>query len=552
MNLIKDAWIPVIRAKSGRGVIAPWQIVEQEDPVMELATPRPDFQGAMYQFLVGLLQTGFAPEDLDEWLKYWNKPPDAALLQTRLEVLTAAFEFDKPDGPAFMQDLNLMKGKNKEEDISSLLIDSPGTKTEKDNLDHFIKRGKANQMCHSCAAMALFTLQINAPSGGNGHRVSVRGGGPLTTLVLPTEQGTLWQKLWLNVLDNEDIEKHSDESSADVFPWMGATRVSDQKKINDVKVYILNGVSTTPSDTHALQVYWGMPRRIRIQFESSISGTCDLCGEHDKQLVDKYHTGVWGVDYVGDWVHPLTPYYFDPKKEKPPRSGKGQEGGLGYRDWLSLTLADDSNGFSAAKIVRRYSEQRAPELKLQRIARLWCFGFDIDKAKARCWYDHTFPLFNLAPPQRKKLLQWADELITAAKDVSDHLRKQVKAAWFRRPADAKDITSDMIPVVVDFWQRSEPVFYELLEQLSKVPGDQELPPPELYSQWEKMLVSLSLQLFDAWVLEAANEDMDMKRIIEQRDGLGKLIYGSKSMKTIKARALPEKEGTDGKTDVSLS
>ena len=84
MNLIKDAWIPVIRAKSGRGVIAPWQIAELDDPVMELAAPRPDFQGAMYQLLIGLLQTGFAPEDFDDWLEYWSKPPDATLLRARL------------------------------------------------------------------------------------------------------------------------------------------------------------------------------------------------------------------------------------------------------------------------------------------------------------------------------------------------------------------------------------------------------------------------------------------------------------------------------------
>ena len=104
MNLIKDAWIPAIRAKSGKGVIAPWQVAEQEDPVIELAAPRPDFQGALYQFLIGLLQTGFAPEDQDEWLEHWRKPPDARLLRGRLEKLAESFEFDNPAGVAFMQD----------------------------------------------------------------------------------------------------------------------------------------------------------------------------------------------------------------------------------------------------------------------------------------------------------------------------------------------------------------------------------------------------------------------------------------------------------------
>ena len=537
MNLIRDAWIPVIRANSGKGLIAPWQVAEPEDPVMELAAPRPDFQGALYQFLIGLLQTGFAPEDPVEWQEYWHKPPDAPLLRSRLEVLAHAFELENPDGPAFLQDQALPEGEIKR--IASLLVESPGGKTVRDNLDHFIKRDAVKQICKSCAAMALFTLQTNAPSGGVGHRVGLRGGGPLTTLVLPPEQAPLWQMLWLNVLDREDLPEYRQDRVAGVFPWMGPTRTSEK-----------NGLETMPGSVHLLQAYWGMPRRIRLMTQAeAVIGDCDLCDAVNVELVEQYRTRNYGVNYVGEWVHPLTPYRFDPKKEKPPLSIKGQQGGLGYRHWLALVLADDDNGDCAAKVVRRYSEQRARALKIQRVARLWCFGFDMDNMKARCWYDHTFPLFDLDPQQRKRLLIWADELITAANDVGSILRKQVKAAWFRRPEDAK---GDMNTVIADFWQRSEPVFYSLLEQLSNVPVEQEEPSPELYGRWAKVLTTLSLQLFDAWVLEASNEDMDMKRIITERDSLGRLINGCKSMKTIKAKALPEMGGTNGKTDVSLS
>ena len=50
MNLIRDAWISVIRAGRGKTLIAPWQIAETEDPVMELVAPRPDFQGRCTSF----------------------------------------------------------------------------------------------------------------------------------------------------------------------------------------------------------------------------------------------------------------------------------------------------------------------------------------------------------------------------------------------------------------------------------------------------------------------------------------------------------------------
>src|SRR5690606_10811453 len=107
-----------------------------------------------------------------------------------------------PQGLAFLQDFTVLDDEPKE--LAALLIDAPGGKTLKDNLDHFVKGGTLAGACASCTASALFTLQTNAPSGGVGHRVGLRGGGPLTSLLLPENvHASLWQKLWLNVLTEE-------------------------------------------------------------------------------------------------------------------------------------------------------------------------------------------------------------------------------------------------------------------------------------------------------------------------------------------------------------
>ena len=75
MNLITDAWIPV-RHKNGKvNRIAPWQITEGEGVITVLASPRPDFNGALIQFLIGLLQTTFAPKNPREWRKWFQQPP---------------------------------------------------------------------------------------------------------------------------------------------------------------------------------------------------------------------------------------------------------------------------------------------------------------------------------------------------------------------------------------------------------------------------------------------------------------------------------------------
>ncbi|CAG1021739.1 partial CRISPR system Cascade subunit CasA, partial [Methylococcales bacterium] len=358
MNLITDRWIPVIRQNGQSDLIAPWQIAEAENPVIEITAPRPDFQGALYQFLIGLLQTCFAPEDEDQWLEYWQEIPKPEALRAHFDKTALAFELNS-NGVAFLQDFDLPDGELKA--ISALLIEAPGGKTLKDNLDHFIKRDCANQLCPSCAATALFTLQTNAPGGGVGHRVGLRGGGPLTTLIIPKSiKATLWQKLWLNVLNQEDLEP-AQNINAHIMPWLGKTRISDKGQI------------TAPGDVHPLHAYWGMPRRIRLT-EVAEEGDCDLCGSHADSLFREYRTKNYGTNYDGAWLHPSTPYRHDPKKVNPPLSLKGQQGGLGYRHWLGLALQDDDNGDKAAQIVQFYNSERGRKLADRGGAALWCFG----------------------------------------------------------------------------------------------------------------------------------------------------------------------------------
>ena len=52
--------------------------------------------------------------------------------------------------------------------ISSLLIEAPGENTVKNNQAHFIKSGMVEQVDAYWAAVALYTLQTFAPSGGQG------------------------------------------------------------------------------------------------------------------------------------------------------------------------------------------------------------------------------------------------------------------------------------------------------------------------------------------------------------------------------------------------
>lgn len=522
MNLINDPWIPIIRQEGQREKIAPWQIAELENPVIDIAAPRADFQGALYQFLIGLLQTAYPPEDLDEWQDRWTAP-DAKQLQNIFKPFSIAFELLNADGPAFLQDFS-MAAEGEAKPLSGLLIEAPGGKRLKDNLDHFIHGQLDFAACPGCSATALFTLQTNAPSGGVGHRVGLRGGGPLTTLVMPqNNESSLWQKLWLNVLTQEEFTSLIASDKSDIFPWLAPTRLSDKA-----------GKATLPQDVNPLQMYWGMPRRIRLDTENLSSGTCSLCGESSQHLISHYITKNYGVNYEGPWTHPLTPYRFDPQNKQPPLSLKGQQGGLGYRHWLGLSWQDENNGDTAAMIVRSFNIDKSHLLSELgeaggAVARLWCFGYDMDNMKARCWYEQQMPLINVAETYRDGFIDFVTKLISAAKETVFLLRTQTKAAWFERPGDVKGDTS---MIDASFWQATEAAFYQQLQILAAQPASTRFMPPNVAENWLKTLRKAVFSLFDEWAMEGDAEDMDMKRIINARKQLSRKINTNKHIKDL--------------------
>ncbi|MEZ5537752.1 MAG: type I-E CRISPR-associated protein Cse1/CasA [Thiolinea sp.] len=432
---------------------------------------------------------------------------------------------------------DLAAGEPKE--VAALFIEAPGGKTIKDNQDHFIKRGVINQLCPVNAALALFTLQINAPSGGVGHRVSLRGGGPLTTLVLPpadTTFDTLWHRLWLNVFTQEEMQDFRGNTGLDelsnIFPWMAETRTSDPKK---------KGQETFPQNAHPLQMYWSMPRRIRLELDDH-AGQCDLTGESCEQTVSHFRAQNYGTNYSGNWVHPLTPYSFEPGKES--LSIKAQPGGLGYRHWLGLVVKDHTGKIhrDPALIVETYQEKRREWLQdagfegLQWEPRLWSFGYDMDNMKARCWYESTMPIFNLQDEQELDDIQhYAQLMVLAATDTAKTLKSSLKMAWFKRPKDAK---GDLSFIDSNFWAATEIPFFDCLRNLLDATRNDDFEAKEKHlAQWRSKLKAAAHDLFDRYALNSLNEDGDYKKVIKAKHGKGGLehyLNGSKALKNLVA------------------
>jgi len=542
MNLLTDRWIPVIRQNGQPDTIAPWQIAEVDNPVLEINAPRPDFQGALYQLLIGLLQTCFAPEDEDQWLEYWQQMPEPEELQDCFEKVKFAFELDNPDGASFMQEhpdtLDHVEVFDKAEwlPIEDLIGGALSDNTRKGNKDLFVKSGQIELISPYWAALALFNMQITGVLAWGQHRLGLRGNAPLTTLIIPNEklQSLLWQKLWLNVIYQEDIDLMPGDINknelSNIFPWVAKTRVSPNKE------------ATSPSDAHPLQHYWPMPRRIKLKIEP-IDSVCDLTGHPISKGVSHYQRVTDGVYYTNGWVHPLTPYS-RAAKDQFPKPVVGKVAGEGFRQWVALNYdeyADADNKkmrWGRALAVKHFYEKK-PNINIE--TRLWCFGYDATNANVKCWYESLMPTFNLSADDIDALKSHVSEVLQIAYQLSDELSYALIRAWFRPQTDGngKQSWGHVVSSInkaghlsayksVDdaYWSQLDAPFSMVINELINY-GQESGKPLHAYKKWLKEIQIHCLKYFDQNALNEAVEELDMKRVIGAKNYLLAALYPNK-------------------------
>jgi CRISPR system Cascade subunit CasA len=293
-NLIIDPWLPVVRMSGRREVIAPNHLTSSytDDPVVAVAWPRPDFDLATHELLIGLLAATY-PLNADGagWVDAFHNPPAPAELAERLAPLAPYFNIDGA-GPLFMQDHDGgLEGEALPMD--RLLIDGTGENTEKLNKDLFTKRRPGAVLSRPAAAIAAYALQQWASKGGPGQRVGLRGGGPLVTLALPDggRPARLWEVLWLNTPSDRRLA-----DPARAFPWLAPCLTSKRHE------------TLHETDADRLQAFFGTPRRMRLVWAENIDRRpCMLTGVVDDVVCTGFIRVQHGVNY-GVWRHPLTPY----------------------------------------------------------------------------------------------------------------------------------------------------------------------------------------------------------------------------------------------------
>lgn len=539
-NLLRERWLPVAVPGEAWSWRTPTEAI-LAPPGARLAWPRADFCGAAHEFLIGLLSVALAPRTDADWRAGWETPPTAADLDAAFAPLIPAFDLDGP-GPRFLQDSTATED-GRLAPVAALLIDAPGENALKRNLDFFVKRAAVEALCPRCAAMALHTLQTYAPSGGQGHRTGLRGGGPLTTLAV--KEGDLWRTLWANVLPWQTVERDPirmrPAEPAPVFPWMGpvASRGKDAE--------------THPGDAAWLQSFFGQPRRIWLAFEGA--GCCDVCGEAADARVREWHTRPRGVNYKGGWMHPLSPWRRETGKPETLSARKGNPHGPDWRDWLGLveTPQEISTGKgekvqrgpapAVAALRRRFASDRTFEL------RLWAFGYDTDNMKARGWNDAEMPLLPIPADSEghAQLRGCVTQLVRGANEAVGHLVYALKRAHSTRPAD---VSGDFHAEVANLLDRLGAGFEAHLRELTRraLAGEKlgATATLALREAWLASLQHAALAVYDEAAahlpVEAYDQREAMQKPIKDRRGpvTGRLLLSSALMEKLRPiLGLPE-------------
>lgn len=476
MNLIMDPWIPVRCASGESRLISPLQLLDEDDPPEELDAIRPDFNVALAQFLVGLMQW-LAPDDEAEWRRIAQGRERPEL--ERLHEIASCFEFD--NGPRrFMQDMDFEP--DEAGDLSALLLEAPGGKTLRDNTDLFVKRSEGTAMSLPIAAQALLTLQINAPAGGQGHRTSVRGGGPVSMLLWPAKldgQTTpLWRKLWINTLVLEGDAPRLEV----VFPWMAPCLTSEGGR--DVHTCL---AGQPPSEIEeVLLCYFATPRRIRLHFEAD--GICSLTGQRGP-CATAMETRNYGANYRSDlFQHPLSPYYMDKSGGFLPAHVR--ETGFTYADWI-LTC-EDSEQVRMPRALRM--DRLGMELRAQLpVDPVWASGFAMDNMKCLAWHEVRFRHLDLDEERKAPVLHEVHAWLDGVDHVRRELSRQLRLAW------GASGSGDTSVAERELFSRTEEAFHQMVGELAALDGVTEQQRmqclQDMRRRWQRQLADVAMRIF---------------------------------------------------------
>lgn len=454
MKLLEDPWIPV----GNRRTIA-LQTLLTEDGGWQLSLPRDDMELACLQLLVCLVQTLFAPSDRAALRQRLKTPLTPEEYRTGIDGKESWFDLAHPEHP-FMQTLGV-----KSKELTEMAKLFAGLTSSTSSV--FVNEpGLADNLCPSCAAIGLFNQANNAPSFGGGFKGSLRGGAPITTLVLEDD---LRRRIWRNVLPEDRLAK--------LMPWHPETREQKPNWIAPVKageVFQFNQLGLLRG------LFW-QPAHIELAM-SEQGGHCASCGKTGETLYAGFKKEKFVYEMKGVWPHPHSPRYWDLKK------GEKLEKFASFTTiasaWTQLTsfiveAADKKSGHIPAPTVSQFRDMSDIDTPLHMIVG----GYRNNQAAI---LERRHEFFDLAKG-------WTDDDGTVKRIVDEGigylkaLRGKLYGLSKKSGLNLHDAADKL------FYRRTESIIHDLLREIDFSQVD------AAFNRYHRQLSNISLEIFDQMV-----------------------------------------------------
>ena len=487
-NLIEERWIPAVTDKGGVVYISPWEISRSDIALIDLAFERPDFNSAVYQFLVGLYQTIYTPKDDDEWLDRLEEPPDADVMHELMAPMEDKFEL-LGDWPRYMQDASVSSAPNK--GIVGLLITNPGENTMKLGKDFFIKGRSGGALCLSCSSAALTAMQAIAPMGGAGLRASARGSSAITALI---RGKTLWQNVYLNVLTSERLKRTGGQVfSANPFVWANGHCAGP----------------VHPQDNSPLAIIWSMVRRIMLDEPSP--GTCSVCGR-ECDCIYSFKEMNKGNEYPS-WIHPLSPTYVT-------KDGRTLHKLMSrdlshFHQWSALVYHGQDFARPSLNVSQMSDNKNDLSDILHSEPRLWINGYQNKQALPECWVDVMVPVYT-GYGDEGVFDSFVRDLIRLSKKTERSMLDALK----RTLGDAVNKSS----ISSNFWSACDSAFIIAVSQYSPEGRDQ------IIENWIVKMREIAFRVFDEVTETVPLEDYG--KAVMERSNLSRQLSKKSMMKEL--------------------
>lgn len=526
-DLLKENWVPVRRRDGRRNFLSPLDLpvaAHEANPATAIDCGRADLSAALREFVAGLYSTALVLPDIETWLERRDAPPTREELSQGLNRWgRASFAIDG-DGPRFMQDLDPLTDAE-ELPIDTLLIDGPNEEMLRKNTDHFQHRGLFPAVSRAAVAAMLFAVQSWSPAGGRGGRTSIRGGGPLSTLVrLAPEKAepNLWRDgIWPNLVP--DLDGAARRSPHSPFPWMRETLVSDK------------GAIVPGEEINPFEIFFAMPRRLRLVFAPGEGRLCPITGLADPVMAQGFRRQSFGNNYPSEtYRHPFTPYYRQKEGDPQRLPVRAKPAHGSYRSWSGLVLEESGKKAATrepAEIVSRIRHFAPEDARIL----IDLHGYEMAQAKAESWVEATMPTPRFVDEKTEAaLFRLAKELVEGADQAGQILRVQVLSALHDDPKRAR---GDVSRIAEALWRATEPHFHRLISGLAA--GDD----MQLRREWLGELRREALRIFQRETagLDPIGRRMDSLAKATYRLGTGLAGYGPEGAKLFQKLGLPPPE-----------